>query len=67
VKKLLNASEQIACGAANGGTPQVASRPSEVAIHYGRRNIAKLGTSIGDAIQFCKFGGIPTKGGPAIL
>jgi len=53
VKKLLNAGEQIACGAANGGTPQVASRPPEVAIHCGRRNIAKLGISIGDASQSC--------------
>jgi len=53
VKKLLNAGEQFACGAANGGPPQVASRPPEVAIHCRRRNIAKLGTSMGDASQRC--------------
>jgi len=51
VKKLLNAGEQIACGVTNGGTPQVASRPPEMAIHYRRRNIAKLGISNDDATQ----------------
>jgi len=55
VKKLLNAGEQIACGVTNGGTPQVASRPPEMAIHCRRRNIAKLGTSIDDASQRCKI------------
>src|SRR6266850_1371482 len=53
VKKLINADEQVRCGAANGGTPQVASKPPEVAIHCGRRIIAKLGTSIDDANQPC--------------
>jgi len=53
VKKLLNAGEQVACGAANGGTPQVASKPPEVAIHCERRNIAKLRRSIGGANRPC--------------
>src|SRR2546422_6204787 len=55
VKKLLNAGEHVACGAANDGTPQVASRPPEVVIHCGRRNIANLRTSIRDASQSCNI------------
>ena len=55
VKKLLNAGEQVACGAANGGTPQVASKLPEVAIHCGQRNIAELRTSMGDASHPCNI------------
>src|SRR6266849_10568443 len=55
VKKLLNAGQQFASGVANGGTPQVASKLPEVAIHCGQRNIAKLRTSIGDASQHCNI------------